>query len=36
MAMFEAFYELSRSPFSRDMPPSELYESVILEETLGD
>jgi len=35
MAMFEAFYELNRSPFSRDMPPSELYESVILEETLG-
>nr|WP_253298444.1 AAA family ATPase [Paenibacillus sp. MSJ-34] len=35
MAMFEAFYELSRSPFSRDVPPSELYESVILEETLG-
>ncbi|MBU5445674.1 ExeA family protein [Brevibacillus ruminantium] len=33
--MFEAFYELSRSPFSRDVPPSELYESVILEETLG-
>jgi type II secretory pathway predicted ATPase ExeA len=35
MAMFEAFYELNRSPFSRDMPPSELYESVILDETLG-
>lgn len=35
MAMFEAFYELSRSPFSRDVPPSELYESAILEETLG-
>ncbi len=35
MAMFEAFYELSRSPFSRDVPPSELYESEILEETLG-
>ncbi|CAM3355810.1 ExeA family protein [Marinicrinis lubricantis] len=33
--MFEAFYDLSRSPFSRDVPPSELYESVILEETLG-
>lgn len=35
MAMFEAFYELSHSPFSRDIPPSELYESEILEETLG-
>lgn len=35
MAMFETFYELSRSPFSRDIPPSELYESEILEETLG-
>ncbi|MUG68388.1 AAA family ATPase [Paenibacillus campinasensis] len=33
--MFEAFYELRRSPFSRDIPPNELYESVILEETLG-
>lgn len=35
MAMFETFYELHRSPFSRNIPPSELYESVILEETLG-
>jgi general secretion pathway protein A len=33
--MFESFYELSRAPFSRDIPPSELYQSVILEETLG-
>jgi hypothetical protein len=33
--MFESFYNLERSPFSRDIPPSELYESVILEETLG-
>ena len=33
--MFETFYGLSRSPFSRDMPTGELYESVILEETLG-
>lgn len=33
--MFETFYELSRSPFSRDVPPGELYESEILEETLG-
>lgn len=33
--MFESFYGLGRSPFSRDVPTSELYESVILEETLG-
>ncbi len=33
--MFESFYGLHRSPFSRDVPTSELYESVILEETLG-
>lgn len=33
--MFEAFYELSNTPFSRDIPTSELYNSVILEETLG-
>lgn len=33
--MFEAFYDLSRSPFSRDIPTEELYASDILEETLG-
>lgn len=33
--MFEPFYELTRSPFSRDMPTEELYASTILEETLG-
>ena len=33
--MFESFYNLGRSPFSRDVPTTELYESVILEETLG-
>ena len=33
--MFESFYGLDRSPFSRDIPTSELYESVTLEETLG-
>lgn len=33
--MFEAFYELSNTPFSRDIPTSELYNSVILEEMLG-
>jgi type II secretory pathway predicted ATPase ExeA len=33
--MFESFYGLGHSPFSRDVPTSELYESVTLEETLG-
>jgi general secretion pathway protein A len=33
--MFESFYGLSRSPFSRDIPTSELYPSSALEETLG-
>jgi type II secretory pathway predicted ATPase ExeA len=33
--MFESFYGLSRSPFSRDIPTSELYESVTLEETIS-
>ncbi|KAB3587257.1 AAA family ATPase, partial [Phocaeicola vulgatus] len=33
--MFETFYGLSHSPFSRDIPTNELYESIILEETLG-
>jgi len=33
--MFESFYGLDRSPFTRDIPTSELYESVTLEETLG-
>lgn len=33
--MFEAFYGLSQTPFSRDIPTTELYSSVILEETLG-
>lgn len=33
--MFESFYGMSRTPFSRDMPTDELYPSVFLEETLG-
>jgi type II secretory pathway predicted ATPase ExeA len=33
--MFEEFYRLSKTPFSRDIPTTELYNSVILEETLG-
>lgn len=33
--MFEVFYGLDRTPFSRDIPTGELYTSVILEEILG-
>lgn len=33
--MFEAFYELHHTPFSRDIPSEELFNSVGLEETLG-
>jgi len=33
--MFESFYGLSRSPFARDLPPPELYDSPSLQETLG-
>ena len=33
--MFESFYGLARSPFSRDIPTTELYQSGILDETLG-
>ncbi len=33
--MFESFYGLNCAPFSRDIPTGELYESVLLEETLG-
>lgn len=33
--MFESFYDLSCAPFSRDVPTKELYESVVVEETLG-
>lgn len=33
--MFEPFYELTHSPFSRDIPTDELYASTIMEETLG-
>lgn len=33
--MFESFYGLTRTPFVRDIPTSEMYESVMLEETLG-
>ncbi|HAX53498.1 MAG TPA: AAA family ATPase [Clostridiales bacterium] len=33
--MFEQFYDLSQTPFSRNIPTNELYQSIILEETLG-
>ncbi|MDM5339059.1 ATP-binding protein [Fictibacillus enclensis] len=33
--MFEAFYGMKRTPFSRDIPTTELYDSVALEEILG-
>lgn len=33
--MFEEFYGLTSTPFSRDIPANELYPSIVLEETLG-
>jgi general secretion pathway protein A len=33
--MFESFYGLSKTPFARDIPTDQLYQSVMLEETLG-
>lgn len=33
--MFEKFYSLTNTPFSRDIPTDQLYPSNILEETLG-
>lgn len=33
--MFEKFYEMSHTPFSRDIPPKELYRSVTQDEILG-
>lgn len=33
--MFEDFYGLSKTPFSRDIPTDRLYQSVILEEMIG-
>ena len=33
--MFEKYYEMKATPFSRDIPTKELYQSDILEETLG-
>lgn len=33
--MFEEFYNLTRTPFSRDIPTDQLYQSIMLEETLS-
>lgn len=33
--MYESFYGFSRTPFVRDIPSNEMYESVMLDETLG-
>ncbi|WP_347487743.1 AAA family ATPase [Desulfoscipio sp. XC116] len=33
--MFESFYGLSKTPFSRDIPTDQLYQSLMLDETLG-
>ncbi len=33
--MFESFYALSHTPFTRDIPTNALYGSTMLEETLG-
>jgi len=33
--MFEIFYGLTKTPFARDIPTTELYNSVMAEETLG-
>jgi len=33
--MFESFYEMVHTPFSRNIPPEHLYPSIMLEEALG-
>ena len=33
--MYETFYGLIRTPFARNIPTAELYNSVMVEETLG-
>lgn len=33
--MFEAFYSMKHTPFSRDIPTEELYASIALDETIG-
>jgi len=33
--MFEAFYGMENTPFSRDIPPDSLYDSSMMQEILG-
>lgn len=33
--MFESFYEMTKTPFTRNIPPSDLYSSIMLEEAIG-
>jgi len=33
--MFETFYDMAKTPFSRNIPPENLYPSIMLEEALG-
>ena len=33
--MYKTFYEMQRTPFSRDVPPGELYESAAMAEAIG-
>lgn len=33
--MYEAFYEMKHTPFTRDIPPEQLYESPAMADTLG-
>jgi type II secretory pathway predicted ATPase ExeA len=33
--MFEAFYGMENTPFSRDIPTDKLYDSTMMQEILG-
>ncbi|MFE4525737.1 hypothetical protein ACFRCQ_27220 [Cytobacillus firmus] len=33
--MFEAFYEMNNTPFARDLPTDQLYDSSMMQEILG-
>ncbi|MFY2158596.1 AAA family ATPase, partial [Cytobacillus firmus] len=33
--MFEAFYEMDNTPFARDLPTDQLYDSSMMQEILG-
>ena len=35
IALFEAFFEMSQTPFARNIPPEYLYPSIMLEEAVG-